>query len=739
MLPIGRFQLETASKSFAPIIEICTNVNLYHLSVQVTQTQRFSHNEPSPVKVLYAIELPDGCIVSYFKAEINDRIVETSVGGRNATRGSPLQVDFYSKDSNGFAVDIGSVEPRTEVFTTVKYEMRAEMVDDHIVLKVDPLKLDSLADHPLTFVDPKKDSCFNFNVDITTLTPILNIWSPSHDKSCFSVEGGLNSPHARVTLNQKGFLLNRSFVLAIQEEDPRRSKVVAQESKDHVMVLLSITPHFSKEIKCEMIAVIDHSGSMDGAPIEYAKKTLVTFLNRIPSQAIFNVIPFNSGFTPFSKSSVDTSHKQAAIGRVRSLDAGGGTNIYGPLKFIYDQPTKPGFPRQVFIITDGRVDNPDACVQLVNGNARNTRLFAFGIGSGVDVDLVKNMANAGNGCSVFVQDAAGIEKAVDEILEHALRPGANNIELTFTYKGTDKAVVPKPRVIPHHLPPVFEGSTVTAFVELPKDCPPVEAHLSSCSGSTAVCDEISSVIDPSQSTIEGDQIIKLGGRMMIQDIESGNGEISKDDLNGKEKVSMEYQVPSSSNPLVANSETSGIQQAPAATVSVIRSPEQQEVIGNILAPTDDHGVVYDVIRQQDTDGSISDDALVILDIPDEVKRVPGNLKVNFTPNKEKIEHAQRRKSLCELLSNINPNTPRMKRCKSHAITVLNSKNGNAAHLCNPEKIWNTMLVLLLLKKKYPDRKSQYSIFTSKAEKFLQDSLQNSFDTWKSAAEKALSK
>ena len=43
----------------------------------------------------------------------------------------------------------------------------------------------------------------------------------------------------------------------------------------------------------------------------------------------------------------------------------------------------------MFVITDGEVSNSSECINLVNRNARNNRVFTLGIGSSADRHLVK--------------------------------------------------------------------------------------------------------------------------------------------------------------------------------------------------------------------------------------------------------------------------------------------------------------------------------------------------------------
>jgi uncharacterized protein with von Willebrand factor type A (vWA) domain len=73
----------------------------------------------------------------------------------------------------------------------------------------------------------------------------------------------------------------------------------------------------------------------------------------------------------------------------------GGTNILKPLQEVLSRAPKEGYPRQLFILTDGEVDNTKACVDFVRKHADTTRVFTFGVGNEASQDLVKGLAKAG--------------------------------------------------------------------------------------------------------------------------------------------------------------------------------------------------------------------------------------------------------------------------------------------------------------------------------------------------------
>lgn len=73
----------------------------------------------------------------------------------------------------------------------------------------------------------------------------------------------------------------------------------------------------------------------------------------------------------------------------------GGTNILRPLEEVLKSKPKEGYPRQLFVLTDGEVSNTQECIDFVRKHADTTRVFTFGIGNDASQDLVKGMAKAG--------------------------------------------------------------------------------------------------------------------------------------------------------------------------------------------------------------------------------------------------------------------------------------------------------------------------------------------------------
>ncbi len=126
----------------------------------------------------------------------------------------------------------------------------------------------------------------------------------------------------------------------------------------------------------EFIFVIDCSGSMSGTNIQAASDTLVTCIKSLPLDSHFNVIAFGSNFkhlfhtsSEYTKSSVDK-----AIQFANSLQASlGGTELLDPLRWIFKQERQGNLAKQVFILTDGGVNNTQQLLNTVKKNRHQAR------------------------------------------------------------------------------------------------------------------------------------------------------------------------------------------------------------------------------------------------------------------------------------------------------------------------------------------------------------------------------
>jgi len=535
-LPVSEEETE------APLVGINVHAELIDFCAQIRQTQRFRNNEETALEATFEFELPKGCAVSSFQADIGDRHLSGTVKEKeeakeeydDALAAGHCAGLMYSKDEdpNTFCLELGNVASGAEAFVTVTYEVLATMEDNKLVLTLNGSDAESVNFAPPPADTPDFDARvrpgFHFDVHIATNSAVKTLSSPSHPVSIHMLDKGEAEVRLAEGANWKE---NKNFVLEVEVEDPHKPSVRVQKFDDTQFAMVSFYPKVeTPQTKCEMIFVLDCSGSMSGSAINRAKETLVCFIDRLPKEAYFNIVSFQSNFELFKSESVPVNEENLKEAKtfVAKLRAGGGTNIYDPLTAIFQHPIKPGYPRQVFILTDGEVEDKEECINLVRENSNTTRLFSFGIGNYVDMDLVNCMARAGQGKSCFVCDSSSVRDSVMNQLERALQPGLTHIRVQWFDAATDKPIADgQIRQTPYNPPPIFCGSRLVTFAILPEKCPVCKIVLTGSFGDSSYTSEV--VFDPtSTENTPGEQIVKLGVRSMIEDIQTGCGGISLD-------------------------------------------------------------------------------------------------------------------------------------------------------------------------------------------------------------------
>ena len=239
----------------------------------------------------------------------------------------------------------------------------------------------------------------SLDITIDAGIPIDTIGSKSH---ALNVEQ--NEPrYAQVRLKNDSVIPNKDFVL--------RYEVAGQKIQDAFLVHRSAKGGFFTLIlqppervaaedvtPKELVFVLDTSGSMSGFPIEKAKETISLALNNLYPADTFNLITF-AGDTrilfpePVPATSENLSRAQAFLS---GTSGAGGTEMMKAIKAALEPTDSQKHVRIVCFMTDGYVGNDMEIIFEVQKHP-NARVFAFGIGNGVNRFLLDKMAEHGRG------------------------------------------------------------------------------------------------------------------------------------------------------------------------------------------------------------------------------------------------------------------------------------------------------------------------------------------------------
>ena len=282
----------------------------------------------------------------------------------------------------------------------------------------------------------------HINIDSVMKGKIRKITSPSHtleseikelvdENGQYLAKTGLGDTTTDV--------MDRDLVIFIQSEDNSKPVVFVEKSNDSLAALVSLIPSFKLDNQnVELIFLVDRSGSMGGESMNQAKGALELFLHSIPADCYFNIWSFGSRFSSLfengSKKYDDFTLAEAKSHTNQMTANFGGTEVYRPLEAIFNEKSISGYPKQIFLLTDGDVSNDHSVIKLVKDHCTKARVFSLGLGSSASRHLVKGVARAGNGTSIFASLNEDLRPKVMALLKNALMPSLTNVEILWNDK-----------------------------------------------------------------------------------------------------------------------------------------------------------------------------------------------------------------------------------------------------------------------------------------------------------------
>ena len=149
---------------------------------------------------------------------------------------------------------------------------------------------------PAEAVNPPVAWRVPYGLDLTVKldmpSTIRSVESPSHPIS-FEPDG----PKGTVKLGERMTALDRDFVLLVGLAEPHEPRVWIEEDEQGCAAMVAFQPQFdAKEAPCEIIFVVDRSGSMGGTSIAEARNALQLCLRSLTEGTHFNIVGFGSSF-----------------------------------------------------------------------------------------------------------------------------------------------------------------------------------------------------------------------------------------------------------------------------------------------------------------------------------------------------------------------------------------------------------------------------------------------------------
>ncbi|XP_053545827.1 von Willebrand factor A domain-containing protein 5B1 [Bombina bombina] len=253
------------------------------------------------------------------------------------------------------------------------------------------------------------------------------------------------------------FLKGKSDFIRATKKDPsaeKKTEIIRKRLiKDichNPVVMLNFCPDLQStqtdlsKTQGEFIFLLDRSGSMSGVNITRVRDAMLVILKSLMPTSLFNIIGFGSAFKTLFPSSQSYNEESLAIAceSIKKLRADmGGTNILSPLNWIIRQPVCRGYPRLLFLLTDGAVSNTGKVIELIRHHSSFTRCYSFGIGQNACRRLVQGVACVSKGSAEFLIEGERLQTKMLQSLKKSMAPVLTDVTVEWVFPESSEVLI----------------------------------------------------------------------------------------------------------------------------------------------------------------------------------------------------------------------------------------------------------------------------------------------------------
>uniref|UniRef100_A0A8C4E6E3 von Willebrand factor A domain-containing protein 5A n=1 Tax=Dicentrarchus labrax TaxID=13489 RepID=A0A8C4E6E3_DICLA len=570
--------LLTAQKEPVPLKSVEVELEVRDHVATVVSTLNYENKEDKPLEAVFVFPLPGDAAVCHFSATIGQTQIVAEVKEKQEAHEeyddalSSGQQAFLLEESEQspdiFSLSVGSLPPGESASIRLEYVTElAVQADDGLRFclpaVLNPRYQPQGASVQVTSVPASLvPYSLSFSARVSSPRPVSKV-----ESNCSLDPLQYLNPEQTQTTLAAGHKFDRDVELLIYYKDAHQPIAVVEAGQASAkpgtlmgdpVVMLSLYPEFPQAVmssvaSCgEFVFLLDRSGSMD-SPMDHSKRqesrigsardTLLLLLKSLPMGCYFNIYSFGSRFQHIFPKSVEYSQKtmEESLKKVEEMGADlGGTEILEPLKHIYSQSCIPNQPRQLFVFTDGEVENTKEVISLVKKNSGSHRCFSFGIGEGASSALINGLAKEGGGHAQFITGTDRMQPKVMQSLRFALQPAVVDISVTWDLpKGVSVTVLSPP------ITALFQGQRSLIYAQLTGE--------SSKAAESCVMVKYSLAGHPSQNQLHfslkpaedtGLTVHRLAARTLIRSLEMEEREQRGEQDKGVKKKVVECSVQS---------------------------------------------------------------------------------------------------------------------------------------------------------------------------------------------------
>ena len=294
-------------------------------------------------------------------------------------------------------------------------------------------------------------------IQLQSAVGFLSVTSATHELYVRPLDGST----LKASLKENTTVANRDFVLRYElgAETDFSSGVLshADERGGFFSVLIEPPQNFEQQavLPREMVFLLDCSGSMGGAPMAASKAFMRAALRNLRPADSFRIIRFSDRATEFSRKPLPATAANVAAGLkyTNNLVGGGGTVMRSGVEQALMVPQTAGLVRNVVFLTDGYIGNEFEILSLVERELGAARIFALGVGTGVNRYLLDELARSGRGFARYLDPTVDVETAANALAARLQTPLLTDLVI-------DWGDVEPTEVTPAILPDLYAGDSV---------------------------------------------------------------------------------------------------------------------------------------------------------------------------------------------------------------------------------------------------------------------------------------
>lgn len=480
-----------------PVLKTDIEADIQGDLATVTVTQTFANPADAPMHAKYLFPLDHGAAVFEMVMEVGSERIRARIEEIRQAEATFAKAKAEGRAAallkehrpNMFTQDIANLMPGLPITTRLRYVQPVAKVDGEYELTV-PLVvgprfqppdagrppagggLDDVAPAPGTWqldalpvyppvhgvnlppsIEPDRVA---LSVRLDGGVAVQAVGSPTH---ALDVQT-LSARERTVRLAQGRVIDNRDFVLRYRLAGAGTAAGLLgyRDARGGFFSLLIEPPAVPAEAEVtprEMVFLLDCSGSMHGLPMDASKAFMRQALVKLRPTDTFRIIRFSDAATEFSEYPLQATPHNVQLGLryVDELDGEGGTMMSAGIEQALAPPVPQGSVRLVTFLTDGYIGNEHEILSLLRERLDGARLYAFGVGAGVNRYLLDEIGRAGRGFTRYMDPTEDVTEVAAELTERLQSPVLTDIEIDWGELAAEE-------VYPAQVPDLFAGQSL---------------------------------------------------------------------------------------------------------------------------------------------------------------------------------------------------------------------------------------------------------------------------------------